>query len=436
MSVRATAAAIVFQVVVQGRSLDSVLDREDAQVLVRDQALLRELCYGTLRWYPRFEVVLNHLLDKPLKPKDADLHALLACALYQLTAMRIPPHAAINETVAACQTLGKGWAKGMVNAILRRYQREQDTFEDLFKDCNVYWSAHPDWLLSAIRESWPDQLEAIVEANNSRAPMTLRVNQLRCRRDDYLLKLVKAGIAASPTSFSEVGIQLDAPQQVVALPGFEVGLVSVQDEAAQLCAQLLDPAPGQRVLDACSAPGGKACHLLEYQPEIRELVALELDAERLHKVEGNLVRLGLSARTLCADAAKPDQWWDGTPFERILLDTPCSASGVIRRHPDIKVLRKPADIAKLVVVQATLLEQLWPTLASGGILLYATCSVLSDENDRVVSEFVQSRSDASLLPVVFEGKLKPGLATGHVGQQLLPRVGGHDGFYYALLEKQ
>ena len=436
MSVRATAAAIVFQVVGQGRLLDSVLDREDAQVSVRDQGLLRELCYGTLRWYPRFEVVLNHLLDKPLKSKDADLYALLACALYQLTATRIPPHAAINETVAACQTLGKGWAKGLVNAILRRYQREQGTFEGLFKDCNAYWSAHPDWLLSAIRDSWPDQLEAIVEANNSRAPMTLRVNQLRCRREDYLLKLVEAGIAASPTSFSEVGIQLDAPQPVVALPGFEAGLVSVQDEAAQLCAQLLDPAPGQRVLDACSAPGGKACHLLEYQPEIRELVALELDAERLHKVEDNLARLGLSARTLCADAARPDQWWDGTPFERILLDTPCSASGVIRRHPDIKVLRKPADIAKLVVVQATLLEQLWPALAPGGILLYATCSILTDENDRVVSEFVQSRSDASLLPVVFEEKPKPGLATGHVGQQLLPGVGGHDGFYYALLEKQ
>ena len=437
MNVRATAATVVARVVVGGSSLDSALALGEPQVDPRDLPLLRELCYGTLRWYPRLSVVVNHLLSKPFKSRDGDIHALIACALYQLTETRIPSHAAINEAVSACRALNKMWAKGLVNAVLRRFQREQETFSDLFKDSEPYQSAHPEWLLSAFRESWPDQLPALIAANNGRGPLTLRVNLQRCQRDHYLAQLADVDIAASATSLSRVGIQLATPTPVTALPGFNEGLFSVQDEAAQLCAELLDPQPGHRVLDACSAPGGKACHLLEYQPGIRELLALDSDAERLLKVEESLARLGLSARTQCGDAAKLDDWWDGIPFERILLDAPCSARGVIRRHPDIKLLRKPADIAKLAAVQAELLEQLWLSLAPGGRLLYATCSVLSVENDQVVEKFVASHSDVRVLPVEFDAlcAAESALTAGGPGRQLLPTLNSHDGFYYALLEK-
>lgn len=432
MNVRATAATVIAGVVAQGKSLDQMLFWGETQVAARDIALLRELCYGTLRWHPRLAVVLNHLLSKTLKPRDADIHALIICALYQLGHTRIPPHAAINETVVACRTLNKAWAKGLVNAVLRRFQREQESFEALFKDSAPYRGAHPDWLIAAFRKSWPNQFAGLVEANNRRGPMTLRVNRQRGGREEYLASLAAADIVADPTPLSPAGIQLASPVAVAALPGFGEGLVSVQDEAAQLCAQLLDPAPAQRVLDACCAPGGKTCHLLEYQPDIDELIALDIDAHRLLKVEENLARLGLSARTQCADAARLEDWWDGQAFDRILLDAPCSATGVIRRHPDIKLLRKPADIAKLAATQGSLLRQLWTTLVSGGRLLYSTCSVLREENDQVVKGFVESRDDVRVLPIEFASS---GLSTD-VGWQLLPRNKGHDGFYYAVLEKQ
>ncbi|MEH6544224.1 MAG: 16S rRNA (cytosine(967)-C(5))-methyltransferase RsmB [Porticoccaceae bacterium] len=461
MNVRAAAAKVITQVVAKGVSLDNALPREDAvdekpvagkasgkrvagkkdqvagkkdQVAVRDLPLLSELCYGTLRWYPRLALIVDYLLDKPFKTKDTDLQALLACAVYQLSATRIPPHAAINETVAACKTLGKPWAKGLINAILRRYQREQETFDQLFAETEVYQSAHPDWLIAELRESWPDQLATIIEANNGRGPMTLRINRQHGTRDAYLDQLRAADIAAQPTALSADGVQLAAPAAVTSLPGFAEGWFSVQDEAAQLCAPLLDPRPGHRVLDACSAPGGKACHLLEYQSEIGELIALDSDAQRLLKVEENLTRLGLNANIQCADAASLDDWWDGKLFDRILLDAPCSATGVIRRHPDIKLLRKPADIAKLAAVQAELLSQLWKTLAPGGKLLYATCSVLKAENESVVSAFIESRDDVRALPFELSVEQHAGLPAG-VGRQLLPTLNGHDGFYYALLEK-
>ena len=431
MSIRATAATVISRIVAKGVSLDSALAWGEQQVSERDRPLLRELCYGTLRWYPRLALVVNVLLSKPLKSRDGDLHALMVCALYQLSDTRIPAHAAINETVAACRALDKTWAKGLVNAILRRFQREQDTFAGRFKDSAVYQSAHPDWLIAAFRDSWPDQIAAIIAGNNGRGPMTLRVNQQSCERDQYLAQLMELDIAAQATALSAVGIQLTTPLAVTALPGFAEGLLSVQDEAAQVCAPLLDPKPGHRVLDACSAPGGKTCHLLEHQPEISELVALDSDAERLLKVEESLARLGLAARVQCADAASLEDWWDGKPFERILLDAPCSATGVIRRHPDIKLLRKATDIAKLALVQAELLTQLWATLAQGGRLLYATCSVLAVENDQVVKGFIESHSDASVLPI----ELSAGLTT-EMGWQLLPEPNRYDGFYYALLEKR
>lgn len=427
---RATAACVIAAVVQRGQSLSTALPAQANAVAVRDRPLLHELCYGTLRWHPRLAVIIAQLMVKPLKARDADLHALIACALYQLEHTRVPPHAALHAAVAACAGLGKPWAKGLVNALLRRFQRERALLDSALAADTSYRTAHPPWLAEAFRCDWPEQAEALMAANNDRAPMTLRVNRTRSTRAAYLERLAAAGIPATPTAHSPDGIRLAVPQAVTELPGFDAGLVSVQDEAAQLCAALLAPQPGQRVLDACCAPGGKTGHLLELEPGIGELVAIDNDPERLQKVAANLSRLGLNAHLLAADAGATAAWWDGAPFDRILLDAPCSATGVLRRHPDIKLLRRPGDIAALAATQARLLASLWETLAPGGLLLYATCSVLRAENDAVVTAFAAARSDVRVRPLADH----PGLATA-AGRQWLPAVGGNDGFYYALLEK-
>ncbi len=428
---RAAAARAIAAVAQRGQSLGTALPAQANAVAARDRPLLHELCYGTLRWHPRLAAIIARLMAKPLKERDADLHALIACALYQLEHTRVPPHAAIHAAVAACAALGKPWAKGLVNALLRRFQRERAQLDIALATDTNYRTAHPPWLAEAFRHDWPEQAEALMAANNDRAPMTLRVNRARGTRTAYLEQLAAAGIPAAATANSPDGIRLATPRAVSELPGFDAGRVSVQDEAAQLCAPLLAPQPGQRVLDACCAPGGKTGHLLELEPGIGELVAIDSDAERLQKVAENLVRLGLHARLLVADAGATADWWDGAPFDRILLDAPCSATGVLRRHPDIKLLRRADDIVTLAATQARLLAGLWETLAPGGLLLYATCSVLRAENDAVVTAFAAPRSDVQISALPDH----PGLATT-AGRQWLPAVAGNDGFYYALLEKR
>ena len=429
MLVRVAAAKVVADIIREGRSLNNSLPKYSQKISEQDRPLLAELCYGTLRRYPSIYKIIIELLDKPLKQKDSEILALLACALYQLTDTRIPSHAVVNESVAACKSLKRLWAKGLVNALLRRFIRERETIETSLADDTEYLSAHPQWFIDIMQQTWPQLAETIFAANNQQAPMTLRVNQLHNTRDHYLESYFTDDSAVA-TKFSADGIQLERARAVGAIAGFEEGLISVQDEAAQLAASLLDVQAGDRVLDVCCAPGGKTCHILESAPALKELVAIDLDALRMEKVKENLDRLKLSATLLTADVAATDSWWDGTTFNRILLDAPCSATGVIRRHPDIKLLRKREDIDKLAHQQLAMLKILWPLLNTGGKLLYATCSVLPQENDAVIEKFTNSIDNVRGIAV----NTQAGYAT-RFGRQLLPLPGGHDGFYYALLEK-
>ena len=430
LSTRAAAAEVIAKVL-RGQSLTALLPEYSDKIDEKDRSLLKELCFGSLRWYPQIAIILKGLIEKPLREKDLEIQGLVACGIYQLMHLRIAEHAIINETVAAVSNLNRPWAKGLVNAVLRSFQRQRQEILDNQTDNLVFQTAHPKWLLNKINEAWPSEIASqIIEANNQRAPMTLRINSLRTSREDYLRVLEDAGIVANPTDYSADGILLETPRTVTDLPGFSDGDISVQDEAAQLAAHLLMLSSGQHVLDACCAPGGKTCHILESQPDLASVLAIDLEQRRLVRVTENLERLGLEAKLVAADANDLDSWWDGSAFDRILLDAPCSATGVIRRHPDIKILRKPADIDKLAAIQTEILVSLWQTLKSGGILLYATCSVLPLENDQVIRDFIRSQDDAQLVPI----DATWGIATEH-GRQLFPIENGNDGFYYSRLKK-
>ena len=409
-----------------GSSLPPLLDRVEP----RDRALAQDLAFGTARWQPRLALLMDKLLQKPFKAADRDVEALLLVGLYQLLHTRIPAHAAIGETVACVDKLKKSSLKGLLNAVLRRAQREHEALlAELDRD-PVLHTAHPRWLQKRLKTDWPEQWQAICAANNQHPPLLLRVNRRQGSREQYLAELQAAGIAAEPCAFSRDGIRLLEACDVKTLPGFMEGRISVQDEAAQLAADLLDLAPGQRVLDACAAPGGKTCHLLEAEPGLSHVTAIDLEQSRLARVRDNLDRLGLDAELIAADGRATKVWWDGKPFQRILLDAPCSATGVIRRHPDIKLTRQEADIAALAQLQGELLDALWPTLEVGGILLYATCSVLPQENSDNIGAFLARTPGARELDIT--GPF--GLKQAH-GRQLLPQDGGHDGFYYAKLIK-
>lgn len=425
------AAAKALTAVLNGKaSLNSSLPLQLDKVEARDRGLTQDLAFGTARWQPRLSALANKLLQKPFKAADADVEALLLVGLYQLLYTRIPAHAAIGETVGCADKLKKPWAKALLNAVLRNAQRESETLLTELEHDPVVRTAHPRWLQKSLKAFWPEQWEAICAANNAHPPMILRVNRRHHSRDAYLQLLVEAGIEAQPCTFSQDGIVLAEACDVRNLPGFAEGWISVQDEAAQLAADLLDLAPGQRVLDACCAPGGKTCHILEVEPKLAGVVAVDLEAKRLVRVRENLERLGLSAELIAADGRDTATWWDGKPFQRILLDAPCSATGVIRRHPDIKLTRQPDDIAALATLQGELLDAMWPTLDVGGILLYATCSTLPTENTEVIEAFLARTPGARELDIA--GQF--GLKQPH-GRQLLAQQGGHDGFYYAKLIK-
>ena len=422
MNPRAIAAKIIDQVCRQGRSLSQALEDIPASAQ-KERPFIQEMCYGVLRDYFRLKSICDGLLSKPFKAKDGDVLALLLVGLYQLVAMRVPDHAAVSETVAATQDLKKAWARGLANGVLRTFLREKDQRIEQAQQSEVSRWAHPQWLIDAIRSAWPDHWQAVLSANNQRPPMTLRVNLSQNSRDSYLAKLTDEGFSAQRATYAHSALRLEQPMDVALLPGFAQGWVSVQDEAAQLAAGLLQLAAGQYVLDVCAAPGGKTGHILETADV--DLVAVDIDAGRLEKVRQNLDRLGHTAKLIAGDACEPNSWWDSRKFDRILLDAPCSATGVIRRHPDIKILRRAEDIQSLVELQARILNAVWPLLKPGGILLYATCSVLPQADMEILT--INSDWGRAVSP----------------GRQIFPGDGetendtvGMDGFYYACLKKR
>ena len=427
---RALAAQAVAGVLARGQTieaaLESILASSDGlnarQLADRDRAQVHALAFGALRGHHRHRALLGALLDRPLKGTDRTLEALLSVGLFQLADPEQPDYAAVSATVDACRLLGQERAAGLLNAALRRYQREAPGLLAKLQADPAAWFSHPAWLLDRLRADWPDSWQAIAAANQRRPPFWLRVNRNRASVTEYRARLeAELGLQATPLAGFPDALRLESAVPVEKLPGFADGLVSVQDASSQLAAPLLAPERGMRVLDACAAPGGKTTHLLEVVAGEIDLTAVDVARARLGLIESNLQRLGLRANLLVGDATEPAAWWDGRPFDRILLDAPCSALGVIRRHPDIKLLRRAADVPALVGRQRLLLERLWPLLCPRGKLLYSTCSVLRAENQDLVAAFLAAGT-AWLQP-----------ETPAPGLQLLPGERDTDGFYYALM---
>ena len=432
---RAMAAQVLDAVLHRGRSLKAELAQAlPALADVRDRALVEAICFAALRQQARADAALRAWVPRPLGKRDGELRALLHAGFAQLDPLALPPHAALDATVGAAHLLGRAYQRGMVNALLRRAQREGLPAAP----ADAEW---PAWLRERLRTDWPDDYDAIVAASASPAPMWLRVNRLRGSRDGYARRLHEAGIEAAMVDALPDALRLDAPVAVAALPGFDRGDVSVQDGAAQAVADALAPAPGvpasgRRLLDACAAPGGKAAHLLERDPSLR-LTALDVDPRRLERVRETLVRLGVGADATLrvADAAALDAdaagaWWDGVPFDAVLLDAPCSATGIARRQPDVLLHRRAADLDALPALQARLLDAAWRVLVPGGVLLYATCSILRAENADQVEAFLARTADAAAEPLDDRfGRVSGG------GRQRLPGERGMDGFFYARMRK-
>ena len=423
-NLRSIAANVIGQVLDKGQSLSTLLPTYQRDIPEKDRALLQELCFGVLRVLPQLEWFIHQLMAKPLTGKQRPLHYLLLAGVYQLAYTRIPAHAALSETVNGAVALKRPQLKGLINGVLRQFQRQQDELQQRLGNHPARY-AHPQWLLNRIKQAYPAQWEQILDANNQRPAMWLRVNRLHHTRDAYLALLAQANIAASVHPEQENAIRLEAPCSVGLLPGFAQGWVTVQDVSAQGCVRWLAPQNEERILDLCAAPGGKTTHILETAPNAHVL-AVDMDETRLGRVSENLSRLGLRAEVKQGDGRFPEQWCGERTFDRILLDAPCSATGVIRRHPDIKWLRRDSDIAELAGLQQEILDAVWPRLKTGGTLVYATCSILPEENRQQMLAFLQRHADARVV------------GTGNAAQpgiQKLPSAEDGDGFFYTKLVK-
>ena len=423
MASRQVALNILLSVVQKGESLSTAMTQGHGNLSVRDQAFVQMLVYGVLRHYWRLQALMAPLLKKKFKDKERDLELLIMLGIYQLMDTRVPDYASVDAVVGITRKIGKSWASGLVNGVLRNFVRQQAELESKIHSKPQAEYDHPQWMIDQLRKDWPEQWQDILAANNQHPPMTLRINQQKISVDDYLSKLDQD---AQRQGSALILQQATAAQ---ALPGYEQGWFSVQDAGAQLAAELMDLQPGQSVLDCCAAPGGKTCHMLELQPSL-DVLALDVSDDRLDRVRDNLHRLGLQAECRPGDALQPDGWWQGELYDRILLDVPCSASGVIRRHPDIKLLRRKNDLPALVQTQQQILRSIWPLLKPGAKLLYVTCSIFKQENEQQIDQFIQHRDDVELLalPEYF------GQSCSY-GRQILPGQGNMDGFYYCLLRK-
>jgi 16S rRNA (cytosine967-C5)-methyltransferase len=425
---RWVALQIILKVVDQGRSLDDLFQGEWLQSLQlsrRDQGLVRELVYGLCRWYYTLAGLLDGRLQKPLRARDRDIECILLLGLYQLLVMRTESHAAVNETVNLVVAQKKKWARGLVNGVLRTVIRDAvDLAQSNAAD------AYPEWMRTRVFADWTEQAEQVLDAGNRRAPMTLRVDTRQGDVDSAIDNLASAGIGATRHPQVDSAIMLESPCDVSQLPGFERGLFSVQDAAAQLAAPLLSCEPGARVLDACAAPGGKTAHLLQHGENL-QIDALDSSEQRMLRLRENLQRVGHSARILIGDAGSREDWYDGHPYDAILADVPCSASGVLRRHPDIKLLRRESDIMPLLERQASILQSLWSVLKPGGKMLYSTCSIFKDENESQIDRFLERQPDASAVSL---DQYDWGQKRSH-GRQILSGQDNMDGFYYALLTR-
>jgi 16S rRNA (cytosine967-C5)-methyltransferase len=427
---RALAARGLAEVALRGASLRDVMERNARRLAdPRDRALLMALLSEGARWWLRFDAAIDGLLEKPLRHKDPAVHALLVLGLVQLEILQLSDYAAVAATVEATRTLGRPPLAGLVNAILRRWQRERDTLLARLDAEPQTRHAHPAWLAAALQRDWPQQAEAVMEADNREPPLMLRVNRQRSERAALIGQLQAAGYQASAHPWLNDALVLPHSTDVTRMPGFDDGLFAVQDGAAQVAADLADLRDGQRVLDACAAPGGKACHLLE-RADI-DLTALEFDAARGERIRQNLMRLRLNAKVVIGDAGAPKRWWKGQAFDRILIDAPCSATGVLRRRPDVRLHRRESDIPAMHAQQRRIVAALWPLLAPGGRLVYITCSLLRAENEAIVGELLAAQSDAQAIAFT----LPAGQAAG-IGWQILPGDGDLDGMYYAVIGKR
>jgi 16S rRNA (cytosine967-C5)-methyltransferase len=430
------AAHAVARILREGVTLDAALKDALAAANPKLAPSVRSLSYGAVRGYYRHEAILGRLLSTPVRSLDFLVRALLSVALYELEDERTPQYAVVDAAVQTAKITDAARAGGLINAVLRRYLRERKSLDADIARNPATRHASPVWLADRLRADWPVRWTQLLAAGDAQAPMWLRVNSQRATTEEYLEKLREAGIGARAEARVPQAVALDSPCDVHDLPGFAEGLVSVQDLGAQCVAFPLGLAAGQRVLDACAAPGGKTALIMEREPQLAKVVAVDIDPLRLARVRENLRRGNLCAELISGDAGAPAPWWDGVPFDRVLLDAPCSALGVIRRHPDIRLRKSPSDIDKLPQLQARLLNSAWTMLAPGGRLVYATCTVTRSENRDLIAAFLRSTPDASSLPAeVWEGWPNFGEAD-EFGRQILPGEAGADGFYYAALTKQ
>lgn len=431
-NIRSIAAKTLTEVLEKGVSLSTALPLMQQQVIGKDKGLLQEICFGVLRALPELDWFASQLMDRPLDKKQKNIHYLILVGFYQMHYMRIPAHAAISETVNAVVALKRPQLKGLINGVLRQFQRQHPILLERLANLDVrYW--HPTWLLTKLKQAYPSDWKSIVEANNQKPPMWLRVNPAAYTTEAYQTLLTEQEITSESNALLPQALLLNEPIAVDRLPEFNEGAVTVQDSNAQYAVTLLAPNDGELILDLCAAPGGKTTHILEKAPKAN-VIAVELDEKRALRIKENLKRLHRHAEVIIADGTQPQTWIAGRQFDKILLDAPCSATGVIRRHPDIKWLRRSTDIADLVSTQYELLNAIWPHLKPGGTLIYVTCSILPEENDLQIKPFLAKHSDAEHHPIP--------LPTGvfgverQFGLQLLPKATMGDGFYYAKLVKK